>query len=270
LADGYAVLGFYTIAPPADAFPKAKAAATRALEIDPQLSEARAPLAYATHYYEWAFDKAEAEYRRAISERPNYAIARLYFANLLTTRGRFEEALAQFDEARRLDPLSLIIQTATGWTYYYARRFVEAIREQNKALEMDPTFVVGLRLRGIALEELGRFDEALQDLRRAAELSGGATLYLSDVARALAKAGRHDEARRLLRDLEASSQTRYVGPYGLAAAYLALGDKERALAGLEEALRQRSHWLTLLAHDPAFDGLRGEPRLATIIRQVGA
>ncbi|MGH9399988.1 MAG: protein kinase domain-containing protein, partial [Thermoanaerobaculia bacterium] len=161
LADSYAVLGFYTIVPPADAFPKAKAASARALEIDPQLAEARAPLAYATHYYDWRFEDAEAEYRRALSERPNYAIAHLYYANLLTSRGRFEEALEQFEEAQQLDPLSLIVQAAKGWTYYYAHRYEEAIRDESNALAMDPTFAVAHRIRGMALEKLGRFDEAL-------------------------------------------------------------------------------------------------------------
>jgi serine/threonine-protein kinase len=268
LADGYAVLGFYSIVPPGDAFPRAKAAAQRALAIDPQLAEARAPLAYATHYYDWRFDEAEAEYRRAIRERPNYAISHLDYGNLLTARGRFEEALAEFDEACRLDPLSLIVQTSRGWAYYFARRFEEAVRDETKGLELDPTFAVGLRIRGMSLEKLGRFDEAVEDLTRAAE-HAGSTLFSTDVARALANAGRRDEARRLLERLEAGSGQRYVGPYGLASAYLALGETEKAVTLLQEALRQRSHWLTLLAIDPKFDELRGDPSFERIVREVG-
>jgi serine/threonine protein kinase/tetratricopeptide (TPR) repeat protein len=267
LADGYAVLGFYSIVTPADAFPKAKAAARKALEIDPTLAEARPALAYATHYYDWRFDEAEAEYRRAISERPNYAMAHLYYANLLTTQQRFDEALAQFEEAVRLDPLSLIVQTGKGWTYYYCRRYEEAIREEVKALEMEPTYSVGFRVRGMALEKLGRFDEAIKDLEKSVELSGG-TLYATDLARALANAGRRDEARGMLERLEAGSQKRYVGPCGLAAAYLALGDRDRAFACLDEALRQRAHWLVFLDVDPSFDALRGDARFDALRRQV--
>ena len=268
LADSYAVLGYYTVVAPAEAFPKAKAAAERALELDPALAEARAPLAYAKHYYEWQFEEAEREYERAIAERPNYATAHHYYGNLLTTRGRFEEALEQFRLARELDPLSLIIQIATGFTYYYAHRYEDAIRGPRKALEMDSTFVVAHKILGMALEKLGRFDEAIEEARRAVDLSGGGTLYATDLAHALAAAGRHDEARTMVAQLEADSANRYVGPYGLAATYLALGDRDRTLAGLEEALRQRSHWLTFIDLDADFDVLRDDPRFLEIARQV--
>jgi serine/threonine protein kinase/tetratricopeptide (TPR) repeat protein len=269
LADGYGVLGFYSIVAPADAFPKARAAAARALEIDPQQAEAHGPMAYTMHYYDWDFAGAEKEFRRALSERPNNAIARLYYANLLTSRQRFDEALAQLDEARRLDPLSLIIQSSTAWTHYYAHHYEDALREESKALEMDATYSVALRIRGQILQMLGRFDEAVVDLRRAVEMSGRGTLWVADLARGLANAGHHDEARKTLADLEAMSQRRYVGPYGVAAAHLALGDRERALSGLEDALRQRAHWLTLLDVDPGFDSLRGDPRFEAVSRGIG-
>jgi serine/threonine protein kinase/tetratricopeptide (TPR) repeat protein len=270
LADSYAVLGFYAIVAPADAFPKAQAAAARALEIDPTFAEARAALGYAAHYYDWDFEESEAQYRQAIAERPNYAIAHLYYANLLTAQRRFDDALQQFQEALRLDPLSLIVQTAKGWTYYYAGRFEDTIREENRALEMDPTYVVGLRLRGMAFDKLGRFDEALADLRRAVEVSGGGTLFVTDFARALANAGRRNEARQTLAELEAASSRRYVGPHGLAGVYLALGDRDRAVSELQEALRQRTHWLTFLGADPAFEALHGDPRFEALVAQVAA
>jgi serine/threonine-protein kinase len=265
LADGYAVLGFYSIVPPADAFPKAKAAARSALDMDPHLAEARVPLAYATHYYDWNNAEAEAEYLRAIRERPNYAIAHLDYGNLLTATGRFEEAHAHFDEAIRFDPLSPIVTTSKGWPYYFERRFEDTVRQETEALEMDPTFAVGLRIRGMALEGLRRFDEAAHDLTRAAELSG-ATLFATDAARALAESGRPEDARQALESLQADA--RYVGPYGLATAYLALGDRERTLKLLQECLRQRSHWLTYLALDPKFDDLRDDQRLLEIVRRV--
>ena len=268
LADGYAVLGFYSIAAPADAFPKAKAAARRALEIDPGFGEARAPLAYATHYYDWNLGEAEAEYKRAIAARPNYATARSYYANLLTAQSRFDEALAGFDEARRLDPLSLIVRTAKGWTQYYAHRYEEAIREEDGALEMDATFAVAFRIRGLARVQLGQLERAVEDLRRAVELSGGATLYATDFARSLAAAGRADEARRVLSELEANAESRYVGPFGVATAYAALGEVDRAFSWMEEAVRQRSHWLTFLDADPSVDTLRADPRFAVIAKRI--
>jgi TolB-like protein/Tfp pilus assembly protein PilF len=268
LADSYAVLGFYTIVPPGDAFPKARAAALKALELDPDLSEARAPLAYAKHYYEWRFAEAEEEYRRALTERPNYGVTHQYHANLLTSLGRFEEALEQFRIARELDPLSLIFGSGTGWCYYYARRYDEAMRWQRQVLEMDPTFVFAHRVLGKALQKLRRHEEAISELRRTVELSGGGTLYAADLAHGLAAGGHESEAKRILAELEAASTTRYVGPYQLAAIDLALGNRERAIAGLEESLRQRSHWLTFLQIDSDFDGLRGDSGFAKIAAQV--
>jgi TolB-like protein/Flp pilus assembly protein TadD len=267
LADSYAVLGFYTIVPPGDAFPKSRAAALKALELDPELSEARAPLAYAKHYYEWRFAEAEEEYQRALAERPNYGVTHQYHANLLTCLGRFEEALEQFRVARELDPLSLIFRSGTGWCHYYARRYEEAMQWQRQVLEMDPTFVFAHRVIGIALEKLGRHEEAIAELRKTVELSGGGTLYVADLAHGLAAGGRETEARGILAELEAST-TRYIGPYQLAAVHLALGDRERALAELEEGLRQHSHWLTFLEIDPDFDPLRGDSRFAKIAAQV--
>jgi tetratricopeptide (TPR) repeat protein len=191
----------------------------------------------------------------------------LYFANLLTSRGRFDEAFEQFGEAIRLDPLSLVANAACGWSHYYARHYEEAVRYPDKALEMDPTYAIAHRIRGMALEKLGRFEEALGSLQRGAELSG-ATLYATLVAQALANAGRQEEARRALADLEEAAQRRYVGPYGLSAAYLAMGDRDRAFAKLAEALAQRSHWLTLLDVDPDFDTVRTDPRFLEISRKV--
>jgi Flp pilus assembly protein TadD len=133
---------------------------------------------------------------------------------------------------------------------------------------MDPTFVIAHRISGMALEKLGRFDEAVEEARKAADLSGRSTLYMTDLAHRLAAAGRRDEARAIVEKLEANEGSRYVGPCGLAAVYLALGDRERAFTLLEEALRQRSHWLTFIDVDPDFDALRGDPRLESVARRV--
>ncbi len=133
---------------------------------------------------------------------------------------------------------------------------------------MDPTYAVALRIRSMARQMLERFDEAIADLRRAVDLSGGATLYATDLARALAGSGRADEARRILSGLEANAKSRYVGPHGLAAAYGTLGEPDRAFEWMEEAVRQRSHWLTFLEADPTVDPLRADPRLSGIRARV--
>ncbi|HJW14110.1 MAG TPA: protein kinase, partial [Thermoanaerobaculia bacterium] len=213
IAHTYAVLGFHAIAPPSEAFPRAKAAALKALEIDPSLAEARAPLAYALHYYDWNWNESEKEYRRCLEAAPQDATAHNYYASLLTSLGRFEEALKEWRRAQEVDPLSLIIRAATGWFFYLARRYDEAIREAKTALEMDPTFAVARRVLGLSFQKTSRPDEAIEELRKAVELSGGSTQYLADLGRAFATAGREEQARKTLEELEEVSKSRYVSPY---------------------------------------------------------
>ncbi len=269
MAHSYAVLGFHTIVPPGEAFPRAKAAALEALEIDPSLAEARAPLAYALHYYDWNWTESEREFKRCLEANPQDATAHNYYANLLTLLGRFEEALAEWRRAQELDPLSLIIRAATGWTLYFARRYEEAIHEAEKALEMDSTFAVARRVLGLSFQKTSRPDKAVEELRKAFELSGGSTQYLADLAHAFATAGREVEARRTLGELEEISKSRYVSPYFVAAVHVALGDREQALDCLEKAYRERSLGMTFLKLDPNLDDLRAEPRFADLVRRVG-
>ena len=269
LADSYGVLGFHSIAPPGEAFPRAKAAALKALELDPSLAEARAPLAYAMHHYEWKWNEAEQEYRRCLEAIPNYATAHNYYASLLTQLGRFEEALKEWRRGLDLDPLSLVIRAATGWCYYYARRYDEAIREARKALEMDPTFVIARRILGLAYQQTSKPEEAIQELEKAVEFSGGATAYRAELAQALASAGRGADARRILAELDLVSRTRYVSPYFVGTAYLALGERDRAFEYLGRAYEERSHGLTYLKVDPILDPVRADPRYADLLRRVG-
>jgi non-specific serine/threonine protein kinase len=269
IAHSYAVLGFHAIAPPGEAFPRAKAAALKALEIDPSLAEARAPLAYTLHYYDWNWAESEREYRKGLEAAPNDATAHNYYASLLISLGRFEEAFAQWRRAQELDPLSLINRAATGWSFYVARRYDEAVREAEKTLEMDPTFAVARRVLGLSFQKTSRPDEAIEELRKAVELSGGSTQYLADLARALATGGREAEARRTLGELEEISKSRYVSPYFMAAVHLGLGDKDRAFDCLEEAYGERSLGMTFLKLDPNLDDLRAEPRFADLVRRVG-
>jgi tetratricopeptide (TPR) repeat protein len=269
IAHSYAVLGFHAIARPGEAFPRAKAAALKALEIDPSLAEARAPLAYTLHYYDWNWTEAEKEYRKSLEAAPNDATAHNYYASLLISLGRFEEGFAEWLRAQELDPLSLIIRAATGWSFYIARRYDEALREAENSLEMDPTFAVAHRVLGLALQKTSRPDEAIEELRKAVQLSGGSTQYLADLGRALAIGGREAEARRTLGELEEISKSRYVSPYFVAALHLGLGDKDRAFDCLEEAYGERSLGMTFLKLDPNLDDLRGDPRFGDLVRRVG-
>jgi serine/threonine-protein kinase len=269
MADSYAVLGFHSIAAPGDAFPRAKAAAQKALELEPSLEEARAPLAYGLHHYEWKWAEAEREYRRCLEALPNYATARNYYASMLTQLGRFEEALREWKIGQDLDPLSLVIRAATGWCYYYARRYDEAIREARKSLEMDPTFVIALRVFGLVYEATGKPSESIEAFQKAVDFSGGATAYKAELARILARAGREADARRILEELEQVSKTRYVSPYFVATAHLALGERDRAFEHLDRAYAERSFGLTHMRLDPNLDDVRSDPRYADLERRMG-
>ena len=269
LADSYGVLGFHSIAAPAEAFPLAKAAALKALEIEPSLAEARAPLAYTLHHYEWKWAEAEAQYRKCLEAIPNYPTAHNYYASMLTQLARFEEAQREWRRGQELDPLSLVIRAASGWSYFYARRYDEAIREARKALEMDPTFVIALRVFGLVYEETSKPDESIQAFQKAVEFSGDATAYRAELARSLARAGRAGDARRILDELEQVSKTRYVSPYFVGTAHLALGDVDRGFEYLERAHRDRAIGLTYLRLDPNLDGVRTDPRYADLVRRMG-
>jgi serine/threonine protein kinase/tetratricopeptide (TPR) repeat protein len=269
VAHSYAVLGFHAIAPPGEAFPRAKAAALKALELDSSLAEARAPLAYTLHYYDWNWSEAEKEYRRCLESAPNDATAHNYYASLLTSLGRFEEALNEWRRAQELDPLSLINRAATGWFFYVTRRYDDAIREAQKTLEMDPTFVVARRVLGLAYGKSSRPAQAIEQFEKAVESSGGSTQYLADLGHALATAGREADARRVLGELEEVSRSRYVSPYFVAPVHVALGDMDQAFACLDRAYAERSHGLTFLRVDPNLDDLRRDPRFADHVRRVG-
>ncbi|MGH9364573.1 MAG: protein kinase domain-containing protein [Thermoanaerobaculia bacterium] len=269
LADGYNILGFYTVLPAREAFPKAKAAASKALEIDGSLAEARASLAYARHYYDWDWAEAEREYRRAIELNPGYPTVHSFYANCLTTMGRHEEALAESGRAQELDPLSLIITTGGGWMYYFARRYDDAMRQIQKALEMDATFVPAHWFLGLAYEQKGMDRDAVEELRKAVEFSGGGTLMMAALAHAHAAFGRRSEAEKMIGELEALSAKKYVSPYYVALIHAALGDPDSAFRCLEKAYEERSHGLTFLKVDPQVDPLRSDPRYQDLLRRVG-
>ncbi|HEY6050123.1 MAG TPA: tetratricopeptide repeat protein, partial [Thermoanaerobaculia bacterium] len=268
IAHSYGVLGFHSIEPPGETFPKCKAAAKRALEIDPTLAEARAPLAYALFYYDWNWPEALREIRRCMEEAPTDATAHNYYASFLTAISRFDESMSIWRRAQELDPLAPIIRAGPAWNLLLSRRYEEAIAAADKVLEVDPTFPVALGVIGLASSRLSRHEKAIQALKKAIEASSS-TRYRGDLAYVYAKAGRPDEARDALTELREFSKTRYVSPYYLAPAHAALGDFETAFARLEEAFAERSPGMTYLMIDPNLDDLRSDPRFGELLRRVG-
>jgi len=268
LADCYALLGDYSYLPPKEAFPKAKAAAARALELDETLAEAHTSLAFVKVQYDWDWPGAEEEYRRALALNPNYATAHQWYSEYLTAMGRHDEALAEIRRAQELDPLSLIIHAVEGRALYFARRYDEAIAQCRQTLAMDPNFGVAYLFLGRACVQAGKHEEAVAAFQKAHELSGGAAV-LAELGHAYAAAGKRAEAQAVLDELEGLRTKGYVTASRMALLAAALGEKEEALAWLDRAYEERSDAIVFLKVEPRYDGLRPEPRFQDLMRRVG-
>lgn len=270
LADSYNVIGNYGELPPRDAFPRAKTAAIKALRIDDTLAEARSALAYALNGYDWNWEAAGAEFKRAIELKPNYATAHYSYAvTHLAALGKLDEAINEMMEAKELDPLSLIINTNLGWILYFARRYEDAIKQIYKALEIDENFNVAYFKLGQVYERQGRYDEAIELYHQALKLSGGNLWINQGLGHALAMTGRTEEARRVLDEMMEMSKRRYVSPYIFAEIYRGLGEIDLTFEWLEKAFEDRTDWLVWLGVEPALDVLRSDPRFTDLIRRIG-
>jgi len=189
--------------------------------------------------------------------------------NLLAARGRFDEALAEGVRARALDPLSVTTCAIVGWVLIFMRDYERAVQELRTPLEMDPTWVLGHLWSAWPKFQLGQQDEAIVGLEKAMALWGNTSYTRAHLALGLAVAGREGQARLALAALREMSSTRYVSSVLLAMIETALGDRDAAFVCLQQALRDRDHWLVYLDVDSRFDPLRGEPRFEALRRSVG-
>ncbi|HEV2765143.1 MAG TPA: winged helix-turn-helix domain-containing protein [Pyrinomonadaceae bacterium] len=269
LADSYNLLPGHGGLPPKDYFPKAKAAALRALEIDPSLAEAYASLGFVSYRFDWDWRASERHFRRAVELKPNYPTAHHWYGESLAVTGRFEESSAALARAQELDPLSLPINADIGQTLYFARRYEESAAHLARVLEMDENFIRACVIAGAVYTQQGRHDEAVAVLARADRLSGGHALVVSGLGYAYAAAGQTDRARQELERLRRLSDERYVAHYNLAVVHAGLGEPSAALDLLERAYEHRDVWLVWLKVNPRFDSLRAEPRFARLAALVG-
>ena len=267
LADCNSGLTWHGFTSPAEALPKATAAALKAIEIDPQSAEAHASLALVLHH-RWEWPGAEAEFKRALQLDPHYANAHHWYGDYLSVRGRHDEALLEARQALDLDPLNLMIGTWVGLRYYLARKYDRAIEQGRNTVELDPNFAAIHLLLGETYVQIGLQEKGLAELQSAASLSGNSPLYLAQVAVAHASAGRKTEALRIAAQLQAISTKRYVSPYGLAQIYAALNDKEQTFQWLQIAYDDRAVWMSYLAVDPVFDGVRSDERFQDLLRRA--
>jgi TolB-like protein/DNA-binding winged helix-turn-helix (wHTH) protein/Tfp pilus assembly protein PilF len=270
LGDAYAVLGFYDYLAPADAFPKARNAADRALRLDPDNASALATLGYTALYYDWNLPEAEAKFLQSIALAPDNSKTHQWYANLLTAAGRFEEAEQEMRRAQQLDPLSLIASAALGWVRYHAGQNESALEQFRLTLALDPDFELAYLWSGSVFEELGEYDDALLMLKEAVTRSGGSGISTASLARLHALRGEREDAERLLAGLLESAS--YVPSYEISKALFALQESERANEWLQRAFEQRSHSLVFLRVDPQLAAHRSDAafiRLAARITPAG-
>ena len=268
LANTYTLLSGYSLSPASKYMPKARAAALRALELNDKLPEAHTALALIVQNYDWDWQTAEKEFKRAIELNPNYATAHHWYAEHLGYRGRFEEAFKESDEAKRLDPLSLIIATDRGVLFYYARDYDRAIEQLRGVLEMDPAFPHAHMIE-FAYAGKGMYAEALADIEDGKRMMGSGPWYWSAKARIYGLWGRKAQALDALQKLKEMSKKSSLDAAPMAWAHLEIGHREEGLKWLEKAYEQRSNSMTALKVDPTYDSLRKDARFQELLRRVG-
>lgn len=268
MADCYNLLAGHGGLAPKDTFPKARAAAKLALEIDPQLAEAYASLAFINYRFDWRFDDSEQNFLRAIELKPNYSTAHHWYGEALASAGRFEESLTVLQRSQEYDPLSLPISTDLAQTLYFGRRYEDCEAQLRKTLEMDPKFIRAHIFLGATLEHMQRYDEAIESLMLAVELSKQNAFAVSALGHVYASMGEMGPALETLRLLKQQASEQYCSPYNIAMVYAGLGDKENSLALLEEGVEARDVWMVWLPVTARFDFLRGDERFAKVLAQV--
>ena len=269
LADSYVLLGWNSLLPPKEAFRKGKEAAMKALQFDQHLAEAHTSLAAVVWLYDWNWLEAQTEFKRSLQLAPTYPNVNHWFAEYLSTMGRFEEAITQIQHARELDPLSLIINVAGGWIFYFARQYDQAIEQLQRSLELDPNYPVTRWILGLVYRKLGRYEEAIVEGEKAVVLSGGGPLMRAALAQTYGMAGLRKEALDILAGLTSLAAQEYVAPYLFAGIHIGLLETDRAIEWLETAYKERSHWLLYIHSDPSMDTLRGDPHFDDLVKRVG-
>jgi TolB-like protein/Tfp pilus assembly protein PilF len=270
LADAYAFLASSTGGmPPRDTYPKAKAAALKALLIDEALAEAHTSLGFFYLMYDWNFSEAEKAFKCAIKLNPGYANAHDGYGFVLKATARSEEAIRASRQAKKLDPLSLFTNVSLGWAYYFARDYERSIEQGRKALELEPRFDFAYWIIGLALAQQGMMDESIAALNEAVLLTGGGLTHEAHLGYAYALAGKHEAARQMLSELEETAKEKYVSAYYFAIIYLGLGEHELTFQWLERAFEERAGFLAFIKVEPMFDSLRSDERFSDLLGRMG-
>jgi TolB-like protein/DNA-binding winged helix-turn-helix (wHTH) protein/Tfp pilus assembly protein PilF len=268
LADTFSLMSTYYVGPQNELMPKARSAASRALELDESLAEAHASLALIKENYDYDWPGAENEFRRAIQLNPQYATAHQWYAESLSWQGRFPEAFAESKRARQLDPLSLIIANDYASILYDSRQYESALQQCRSELELDPGFhraedwMIPLYL------QLGRYDDAIDGINRSAARSENPWLWAWEAA-VYSRSGHPEEARQALAKVERTPASGAYRTATLLIAYSGTGQKERVIELLQKAYSERSNAVVQIKVDPMYDPLRNDPRFQDLLRRVG-
>ncbi len=268
LANTYVRLGLQGVIPPKDAYPKARAAALKAVEIDDMLGEAHASLGLVKHLYDWDWSGAKREYQRAIELNPNQAGTHFSYCYHFLHLGQIDEAITEIERVKELDPLSVEYMVGAADVYKDARRYDQAIEECRKALEMDSNYGQAYLFLGQAYEYKGMYKEAIAEYQKAIGLIGNTPEIAASLGHAYAASGRRDEARQVIKDLKELSNRTYIDPTYIAVVYAGLGENDQAFHSLEKAYEDRSGFLVHAKVEPIFDDLRGDPRFTDLLRRM--
>ncbi len=267
MAEAYRALAMAVEMPPGEVWPKAKAAAQRAVEIDDDLAEGRSCLGSAFFYHDWNWAEAENQFVRALELSPNSSMAHLGYADLLSRMGRSEEAQEHLKRARELEPLSPFLNAFEAFSIRNADEALERVRF---AIDLDPNFYFAHMIAGSIYGRKQMYTEAITEYRLAKQLAPDQTW--SDavgLVPMLMQNGKPDEVRTILNEMLRLSKLRFIPPYNIALVYNALGEKEEALAWLEKGYEQRDPRMTIMKTGPSWKNLRGDPRFQDLLRRVG-
>jgi len=268
IADAFGILGAYGFMAPHPAYARARAAANKVLEIDPELGEVYASLGWIAMWYDRDWPAAESHFLKAIQMKPDYPEAHMWYGNLLSCTGRFDDAVREMRKAKELEPLEPAPPTHVGWALYFARRFDESIEEHRKVITSDPEFSLSYLWQSMNFVAQKMWGEAIATIQKFLELSGESVLALSMLGLAYGSAGRKDEAFKILERLDGLPKDRYVGPLYRALVWTGLGEKNKALENLGKAFLERESAMAWLKVWPIFDSLRSDPRFQALLKKM--
>ena len=269
LADCYNLLGFFDYLQHKDAFPKAKEAALEALRLDSTLAEAHTSLGFTLLFYEWDWERAENEFKQAIELNPNYATAHFWYAMYLTVCGRHEEAIDRGKRAQELDPLSMMINDARGWAYFFMRRYDNAIEAFQKALLTTEGFWYAHWALSVVYFQKEMYEKSLTEIQKARDLYKGCQPRIESlIGMIYARTNKREEAQEVIKYLMELSKQKYVPPATIAVIYFSLEKNDQGFEWLNKAFEVRDGLLTWLKVHPFLDSIRSDPRYTALLRKM--